>query len=426
MAEAAERVTSLLDDLFPICRSITGPGTRATLDRIARELPIRRDRVASGTKVLDWTVPDEWAIRDAFIARAGSDVRLVDFATSNLHVVSYSEPVHATLSLDELRPHLFSLPDRPSVIPYRTSYYARGWGFCLPHEQLHALEPGDYDVLIDSSLKPGSVEWGELVIPGESGSEVLLTTHICHPSLANDNLSGIAALIEIGRRLLARENRHTFRLLFIPGTIGSISWLATHRDVIADVVGGLVLTGVGDSSPFTYKASRRGNGEVDRLAALLVNESSGGRVVPFSPYGYDERQFCSPGFDLPVGRLTRGVHGEYAEYHTSADDLGFVSVAQILAAADLVIALLDALGRNRVYRNLQPYGEPQLGSRGLYSPTGGGIDSRAIEMAYLWVLNGSDSTNDLCSIAETSGLPFHVVAAAADRLAAAGLLAPAA
>ncbi len=414
----------LIEDLYPVCRSIIGPGTRTSLDRIASEIPITRRRVASGTRVLDWTVPDEWEIRDAYVAPAGGGDRLIDFQASNLHVVSHSVAVDTQLTLDELQPHLHSLPDRPDLVPYRTSYYAPTWGFCLSHRAREQLTEGRYDVVIDATLAPGYLEWGELVVPGGSAEEVLLTTHVCHPSLANDNLSGIAALVELGRQLLdSGPRRYTYRLLFLPGTIGAISFLA-QAESLDRIVHGLVITGLGDSSGFTYKRTRRGDADIDRVAAELLRSVEGSQVIDFSPYGYDERQFCSPGFDLPVGRLTRGVHGEYPEYHTSADDLSFLSIEQLDGAVDLLGDLVDALEANRRYRNTSPYGEPQLGRRGLYRTTGGEIDSKAVEMAYLWVLSLSDGAHDLCAIAHRSGLPLDVVGEAARRLGDSGLLEP--
>ncbi len=420
--ERAGRMRELMTDLYPLCRSITGPGARATLDRIAAEVPIDVHHVPSGTQVLDWTVPDEWSIRDAYVADA-TGRRVVDFQVSNLHVVNYSEPVSVRLSLDELLPRLHSLPDRPSLVPYRTSYYNRTWGFCLSHDELTGLTEGSYDVHIDATLSPGLLSYGELVIPGDSPDEILITTHICHPSLANDNLSGIAAAIEIGRELSdGATHRHTFRLLFIPGTIGSICWLAANADVVPRITAGLVLTGLGDASGFTYKRSRRGDTAIDQAAAHVLRAHAGSAVIDFSPYGYDERQFCSPGYDLPVGRLTRGVHGEYPQYHTSGDDLAFVDDGRLDESVDTVLSILAAVDGNAVVRNLAPHGEPQLGRRGLYSAMGGALDNRSVEVGYLWVLSLADGTHDLLTIAERSGLSMAVIVEAARRLEAAGLL----
>lgn len=421
-SDRRDRMALLMEDLYPICRSIMGPGTRTTLDRITAEIELQRHRLPSGAQVLDWTVPDEWIIDGASITRVSDGHRVVDFRTHNLHVVSHSEPIDVTMTLDELQQHLHSLPDRPHAIPYRTSYYARSWGFCLAHHEREQLKPGEYHVVIDSSLTPGHLEWGEVVIPGASDQEVLLTTHICHPSLANDNLTGIAALVELARHLRdLPQRRFTYRLLFLPGTIGSIAWLATSP-AVGSVAHGLVVTGLGDSSPLTYKCSRRGDVDVDRLAGVILGSMEGSRVVPFTPYGYDERQFCSPGFDLPIGRLTRGVHGEYPEYHTSADDLDFIVVDRLEESVDVLIAFVRSLESNRRYVNTSPRGEPQLGRRGLYSNTGGAINQKSIEMAYLWVLSGSDGRFDLCEIASRAGLPMDDVITAAQRLFDVGLL----
>lgn len=422
----AARVTRLMSDLYPICRSIAGPGVRATLDRVASEIPIQRRSVASGERVLDWVVPDEWELREAHVTHVATGRRFIDTAVSNLHIVSHSVPFRARLTLDELAPHLFSLPDRPTWVPYRTSYYAPTWGFCLSDEVRASMPSGDYDVVVDTVLAPGRLEWGELVVPGETADEVLLTTHICHPSLANDNLSGIAALVELARWLRAQTSlRYTYRLLFIPGTIGSLSWLATTDDAARRVRHGLVLTGLGDPSGFTFKRTRHGDTELDRLMHVLLGHHEGAREVDFTPYGYDERQFCSPGFDLAVGRFTRGVHGEYPQYHTSADDLAFVSADQVVASIEVLRDALELLESNIAHRNLSPHGEPQLGRYGLYSSVGGAMTSKSVEMAYLWVLNQSDGRHDVIAIAERSGIHWRDITVAAQRLTDAGLLAPA-
>jgi aminopeptidase-like protein len=411
-------------ELFPLCRSITGDGVRETLAHVRKLLPIEIHEVPSGTAAFDWTVPDEWTIRDACVS--GPDGRrVIDFRASNLHVVSYSTPVNRRLTLAELRPHLFTLEDQPDLVPYRTSYYNPSWGFCLAHSALLALEDGDYDVVIDSSLEPGSLTYGELLIPGSSDEEVLLSTHVCHPSLANDNLSGIAVLTFLGARLRERPLRYSYRLLFAPGTIGSIVWLSRNEAVVERVRHGLVLAGIGDAAPFTYKRSRHGDTDIDRAVEhVLATRSTGARVVDFSPYGYDERQYCSPGFDLPVGRLGRSVHGEHPEYHTSADNLDFVGPGQLADALARVVDVLGVLEGNERMRNLNPKCEPQLGRRGLYRAVGGNVDSQSIELAMLWVLNLSDGAHDLLDIARRAGLPFPAIRRAADALAAHDLLEP--
>jgi aminopeptidase-like protein len=419
---AGRRMHELMSELFPICRSITGEGVRETLRRIGRDLPLELHEVPSGTQVLDWTVPEEWNIRDAYIAFQGGP-RVVDFQASNLHVVGYSEPVRDVFSLADLRPHLHALPAHPDWIPYRTSYYSRTWGFCLPQRQLDSLTDESYEVVIDSTLEPGSLTYGECLIAGESEEEVLLTTHVCHPSLANDNLSGIALLAELGTLLAAQPLRQSYRLLFIPGTIGSIVWLARNEGTLSRIVAGLVVACVGDESPLTYKRSARGHAVVDRAGSHVV-ENAWGRVLDFVPWGWDERQFNSPGFDLPVGCLTRSLEGEYPEYHSSADNLDIVRPERLEESLRAALAIVGILEHDRRYLNLSPKGEPQLGRRGLYRQVGG-PEAAAEQLALLWVLNQSDGRRSLLEIAERSGIAFADLRKAADRLAGAGLLAEA-
>jgi aminopeptidase-like protein len=411
---------AFMRELFPLCRSITGDGVRETLTAVGRRIPLELHEVPSGTPVLDWTVPDEWNIEDAYIAKDGR--RVVDFGESNLHVVNYSEPVRAVMPLDELRPHLHTLPEHPEWIPYRTSYYSRTWGFCLAQRQLDELEDGEYEVVIDSTLEPGALTYGECFLPGEREEEVLLTTHVCHPSLANDNLSGLTVLTEIGMRLEEQPRSLSYRLLFIPGTIGSITWLARNDDVLAPVVAGFTIACVGNRAPLTYKRSQRGDALVDRAASYVLRQK-GGNVVDFVPWGWDERQFNSPGFDHPVGSLSRSREGEFEEYHSSADDLELVRPEQLKNALQTALEILEVLDADRRYLNLAPKGEPQLGKRGLY-PKVGGPAAEEEQLAMLWVLNQSDGERSLLDIAERSGVSFSDLRAAVMRLQAAGLITP--
>jgi aminopeptidase-like protein len=415
----------LMRRLFPLCRSLTGEGVRDTFDVLEDVIPITRTELASGTRVFDWIVPDEWNIREAYIA-APDGTRVVDFRRSSLHVVSYSEPVRATLPLEQLRERLHTLPDQPDVVPYRTSYYSRTWGFCLSHRQLLELQPGDYEVVIDSTLGPGSLSFAELRIDGEEedAGEVLISTYVCHPSLANDNLSGIAVTAMLARELSARRLRHTYRFVFAPGTIGPLAWLHENRDGLDRVRHGLTLSCIGDGGSLTYKRSRREDAEVD-LAMEMVLRDSGAphRVLPWEPWGGDERQFCSPGFDLPVGTLMRTPHGEFEGYHTSADSLDRIRPESLAEAVDTCLELVDVLETDRRFTNLSPYGEPQLGRRGLYRSAGGAVSSPDDERALLWVLNLSDGGASLLDIARRSGLRYTVVRRAAERLEQAGLLA---
>ena len=423
-AAAGAPLHALVRELYPLCRSITGPGTRATLDALARFVPLERVEVPTGTRVFDWEVPREWRIRDAWIAHAAGEragERVVDFRRHNLHVVNYSVPVRARMSLAQLRPHLHSLPEHPRWIPYRTSYYRESWGFCLAHEAFAALPEGEYDICIDSTLEPGSLSYGEALLAGDSADEILVWTHVCHPSLANDNLSAIAVAAHLAQSIAARPRALSYRFVFAPTTIGAITWLARNEAQVGRIRHGLVLASLGDAGAFTYKRSRRGDADVDRVVEYALADEAGARLEDFSPYGYDERQFCSPGFDLPVGRLTRTPNGRYPEYHTSADDLDFVRPQALGSSLRLCERVCRILEGNARFRNLAPKCEPRLGPRGLYSNAGGRNPS-TFEHALLWVLNQSDGRHDLLSIAQRSGIAFEHVVEAASALREAKLL----
>ena len=407
----------LMGELFPICRSITGDGFRRTLEILRRHIPLEVREVPSGTRVFDWTVPKEWNIRDAYIKNPKGK-KIVDFRKSNLHVMSYSIPVKTRISLKDLKKHLFTLPAHPDWIPYKTSYYKEAWGFCLSHKQFLALVEGDYEVVIDSTLEDGSLTYGELHLKGETDEEILISAHACHPSLANDNLSGVGLATMLAKHLGTVKRRFSYRFLFISGTIGAITWLSLNEEKAKIIKAGLVVTGVGDRGDIAYKKSRRGNTEIDRATAHVLRHSGQSyRLLDFQPYGYDERQYCSPGFNLPVGRFSRTPFGEYPEYHTSADNLEFVTPEALEASYGTVRSIIDVLEENRIYASQNQKCEPQLGKRGLYSSAG------MNEIALLWVLNLADGGNSLLDIAERSGLPFGAVQAAAQTLAKAGLLA---
>jgi len=420
--EIGEELLRLVADLYPICRAITGDGVRETLRRIAEIIPLEQHEVPTGTQAFDWAVPKEWNIRDAYVKdRHGR--RVIDFAASNLHVVGYSTPVDARMTLAELREHLFTIPEQPDWVPHRTSYYRETWGFCLSHNALLELKDEVYEVRIDSRLADGHLTYGEYFLPGEQEDEVLVSAHICHPSLANDNLSGIAVATLLARTLTELPRRLSYRFVFAPATIGAIVWLSRNLDVIPRVKHGLVVTGVGDRGRPTYKRSRRGDAEIDRAVEHVLRHSGAEyEIMDFSPYGYDERQYCSPGFDLPVGCFMRTPWGRYPEYHTSADNLDFVSSEAMMDSLSSLLAAFSVVDGNAAHVNLNPHGEPQLGRRGLYRSTGGRKDQSAWELALLWVLNLSDSRHTLLDIAERSGLEFGTVRAAADALIAAELL----
>jgi len=420
-AEIGDQLHRFAAELYPICRSITGEGIRRSLSRIGNLIPLKMVEVPSGTPVFDWVVPKEWNIRDAYITSPRGK-RIVDFQHCNLHVLNYSTPVHVTMPLSELKDHLFTVPERPDWIPYRTSYYKENWGFCLSHNQMLALGDGEYEVCIDSSLQDGHLTYGECYLRGRSEEEVLISCHACHPSLANDNLSGLAVATFLAQFLSERDLRYSYRFLFIPGTIGAITWLARNPEAARRVRHGLVLTCVGDAGGFHYKKSRRGNAEIDRAVAQVLRHSDEPHeILDFSPYGYDERQYCSPGFNLPVGCLMRSIWGTFPEYHTSADNLDFIRPPQLAGSLRVCTAILDVLENNRRYCNQNPYCEPQLGRRNLYRSTGG--DTVGVEIsARLWVLNLSDGENSLLDIAERSGIPFPAIAEAAELLGESGLL----
>src|SRR5579862_3387525 len=418
---AVASVWPLMETLWPVCRSITGDGVRATLDQIERLLPLERTEVPSGSLAYDWEVPLEWNVHDAYVADA-TGRKVVDFRAHSLHLMSYSIPFRRVVTRVELEEHLHSLPDHPDWIPYRTSYYREQWGFCLPHRDRERLGPGPFEVVIDSTLASGNLTYAECVIPGASQSEAIVYTHTCHPSLANDNLTGIAAAVAIAQAMRQERPRLTWRFIFGPGTIGSLAWLSRNEERLPGIRGGLTIGLLGDPQALTYKRSRRGDTATDRAAEyVLPRVAPQTRFMDFEPYGYDERQFCSPGFDLPVGRVTRSPNGQYPEYHTSADDLQFIRKDALAESVRAIASLIVVMGENRYIENLFPKGEPRLGKRGLYGGTGG-LPPGEFEHAMLWVLSFSDRAHDLLDIAQRSRIEFHLIARAASALESAGLV----
>jgi aminopeptidase-like protein len=404
--------------LYPICRSITGAGVRKTLAIIGRRVPLAVHEVPTGTRVFDWQVPDEWNVEDAAVVDPDGR-RVIDFQSHNLHLVSYSEPVCATLSLEELAARVHTLPEQPEWIPYRTSYYRRTWGFCMRARERAALRPGQYRVEVTGSLAPGSLTYGELALPGRTRDEVLFFTHVCHPSLANDNTSGMSVATHLAEWIAHEPRRFSYRFVFAPGTIGSLTWLRRNEQRLARVRHALVLALLGDPGALTYKCSRGENNEIDEIGAHVV--AGRGSVIPFSPYGYDERQLCSPGFDLPAGRLTRSVNNGYPQYHTSADDLSLITPAALQESLETCQRIVEVIEDNAHYLNLSPKGEPRLGARGLYGSVGGRSPAEH-EHAMLWMLNQSDGRRSVLDIARRSGLPFARLRDAARMLEQAGLL----
>jgi aminopeptidase-like protein len=406
----------LIRELFPINRSLTGAGVRETLAILARYIPLEIRELPSGSAVLDWHIPLEWNIHGATIKTLDGRC-LVDFAQNNLHVVGYSKPVHGEVSRAELARHIHTLPDQPDLIPYRTGYYADDWGFCVADNLWRTMQDDSYVVDIDSDLSPGSLVYGELFCPGEVSDEMLVTAHICHPSLANDNLSGIAVAVALAIRQAQLKTRFGLRVLFLPATIGAISWLAHNEEHLDKIRYGLVLTCIGDNGRFHNKQSRSGASIDDAVAHVLRHSGHPHEIMAFDPYGYDERQFCSPAFDLPVGCLMRSVHGTFPEYHTSADNLDFVKANALDQSYAVMATLLDLLNANRTYVRIDGRGEPQLGRRGLYRAIAGQKEAGgASQMDLLWVLNLADGKHSLLKMADRAGIPFSRLQKAA-RLA---------
>lgn len=428
-AALGQRLYDLAAAIYPICRSLTGQGVRETLAILGRHVPFTVHEVPTGTPILDWTVPREWNVRDAWVKdEAGRKV--VDFQAHNLHLLGYSVPLHRTMTLDELKPHLFTLPKQPDLIPYRTSYWQENWGFCMRHDDFVALPEGRYEVFIDTTLADGHMTYGEYLHRGQTKEEVVLTAHICHPSLANDNCSGLSLLTHLAAALQGRETRYSYRFLLMPGTVGAITWLARNRDAVANIRHGMALSCVGDGGGPVYKKSRQGDAPIDEAMAYLLGQAGpwagpDAGTVEFSPYGYDERQFCSPGFNLPFGLLQRSRFGRFPAYHTSADDLSLITPAHLASSYRLVEALIDMLEHEEKPVNLQPFGEPQLGRRGLYDAIGGQPGGPSRSMAMLWVLNLADGEHSLLDMAKRSELPFTLIKETVDLLRAHELLAPA-
>jgi aminopeptidase-like protein len=412
----------LMEELYPICRSITGEGLRASLRMLGEHIPLECHEVPSGERVFDWTVPNEWNIRDAYVKNKHGE-KVIDLKKSTLHVLNYSTPIHRTVSLDELKRHLYTLPEHPEWIPYRTSYYQDDWGFCTSQQTLESLTAGDYEVCIDSTLEAGHLTYGECYLAGASDEEILFSCHSCHPSLCNDNLSGMALATFLARALLPVQRQYSYRFLFLPGTIGAITWLARNELQVRKIKHGLVVACVGDPGRLTYKKSRQGQATIDR-AVFNVLKHSGQEfdIREFSPYGYDERQYCSPGFDLPVGSLTRTPHNCYPEYHSSADNLDLVQPAALADSLQTYLAVVDVFEHDRKYLNTNPKCEPQLGKRGLYRACG--VHGATSQMAMLWTLNLSDGNHSLLDIAERSNYPFRSIHAVAQVLEEHGLLRP--
>lgn len=410
-------------DLYPICRSLTGPGVRETLAYLGNLLPgLIVHEVPSGTSSFDWTVPDEWTIRDAYIADEAGN-RVVDFKAHNLHVVGYSEPTDVWLDRDELDKHLYSLPDQPDAIPYITSYYSKRWGFCLTHHQRQALKSGRYHVVVDSDLKPGVLNYAELILPGESAEEVLLSTYVCHPSMANNELSGPVVTAALAQWLQSLDKRrYTYRIVFIPETIGSIVYLSRNLSHLKQhVIAGFNITCIGDDRSYSYLPSRAGNSLSDQVALhVLQHMDADFKRYSWLDRGSDERQYCAPGVDLPIATIMRSKYAEYPEYHTSLDDLNLVTPGGLNGGYTALRRSIEVIEHN-VNLRVTVLCEPQLGKRGLY-PTLSTKASGEQVRAMMNLISYCDGTRTLLEIANLIEEPFWELVPLIEKLVAHGLL----
>lgn len=391
------------DRLWPICRSITGNGLRASFKILQEVIPLKLTEVPSGKQVFDWNIPMEWNIHQAYIITPEGK-KIADFSKNNLHVVNYSLPIDQTITFDQLKQHIYTLPDQPQAIPYITSYYKEHWGFCMSHEEFLSLPTqGEYKVLIESELKEGSLTYGDLVLPGETEEEILFSTYLCHPSMANNELSGPLVMAKLYEKIKALKNRkYTYRFVMAPETIGIIAYLHEYgQGMKKRVKAGYVLTCCGDAASLVYKRSKIGDSLADKVAEhVLKNQEIPFEVIPFAIGGSDERQYCSPGFNLPVGSLTRSMYRRYKEYHTSLDNKSFISFEAMEKTAAIYFSFVRALELNDQYVNKIPFGEPQLGKRGLYPTSAGWINSTESLYNLLHFLSYADGSIDIIEIAE--------------------------
>jgi aminopeptidase-like protein len=423
MLTLSAKMEKIFDELWPLCRSITGDGYRNSLNILSKIMPMERFKFESGKKIFDWEIPKEWVIRDAYIVGPDGN-KIAEFKKNNLHLMGYSCPYSGRMGLNDLKKHLYSIPDKPTAIPYVTSYYRENWGFCIAHNQFEALADGEYEVYIDSEFVDGYLEIGEAVLSGSTDREVLFSTYLCHPSMANHELGGPILMVYLYEILSNIKNRRfTYRFLICPETIGSLSYLSKRGAHLKEKLdAGYVITCVGDAGALTYKSSRSGDTLSDRAAKIALREVENYSLAPFTPFGSDERQFCSPGFNLPIGSLMRTMYGKFPEYHNSQDDKSFIKFSSIIDTLNYYKKIVDIIEGNCYLISRFPFGEPRLGKRGLYDEVSGVMDKKIDTETLMWVLNLSDGEHDLIDIAEKSGKPIDHVMEIANKAEHFGLV----
>jgi aminopeptidase-like protein len=403
-----DEMWELIERLWPICRSITGNGVRKTLKIIKEKIDLTICEVPTGTKVFDWEIPSEWNINDAYILNSAGE-KIIDFNKNNLHVVGYSTPVDQWMELEQLEEHLHSLEEQPDAIPYVTSYYKAYWGICLSHNQRKKLTPGKYRVFIDSSLSNGSLTYGEYKIKGAKEKEVFISTYICHPSMANNELSGPAVASQLAKWLTSLKLNFSYRFVFIPETIGSISYLASHyKEMKKNVIAGFNISCVGDNDNYSYVKSRYGNTYADRVSLKILDTNYPAyKAFSFLERGSDERQYCSPGIDLPFVTLCRTKFQEYPEYHTSLDNLSYICKDGLTGALELIKRIIVLIENNKYYR-IKTLCEPQLGRRNLYPVLSTKTSVSSVKRLMNFIAY-ADGTNDLINISDITGIPLEEI-----------------
>ena len=398
------KMYDLLKELFPICRSLTGNGVRQTFEILKKHIPLEVQEFPSGTKCFDWVIPDEWNIKSAWIKDWNGN-KIVDFSEHNLHILGYSIPYSGEITLEDLKKHIYTDPERPDAIPYRTSYYEKRWGFCMSHRQFETLKEGKYQVHIDSSLKPGSLTLAEAFIKGKTEKEIFFSCYVCHPSMADDSISGVVMTTKLYEYLKNRkDNYYSYRFIFVPETIGAIAYLSKYGEMLKkSTFCGMVLTCVGDPGDFNYKKTRQGTHSLDRIAENILKHSGfKHHMHDFFLPGSDERQYSSPGFNIPAGSLMRSFYG-LPKYHSSQDNLDFVTEEGLNQTFDIYTKIIEAFEADFKYLNTNPFCEPFLSKYGLYSTLGAQMDGSKYIKKVLSILNFSDGQHSLVDIAEKTG-----------------------